>query len=317
LLSSLRTRHEQDQPFFLFLHHYLCHDPYLAAPRRIRQRFLKDPEPGLPFDWSDLDPDQRSTEGSSIADIDSRFFEKLSLHDSFWQKIDGGNPRHRRHVRALYDAGIHHADRVFGEILALLKREGLFDQALIVVLSDHGEEFWEHGGTLHQNLFIETLHVPLLVRFPGGEHGGRKIETPVAQFDLMPTLLEYLGIAPRRPIQAVSLLPQILGKSVKSRQVISFDDSLEFVRFQLGSYSYSSQRVRGAAGDWLYNHLSDPGEKRNLAPLGGDRLQLLRTQASWIMDKQAVFRSRIGCAPPSTGEMPEELKRQLEALGYL
>ena len=78
----------------------------------------------------------------------------------------------------------------------MLKREGEYDKSLIAVVSDHGEEFWEHGDTTHKHLFIETLHVPLLIKFPGGKYGGKKMKMPVGLFDLMPTLLSYLRITP-------------------------------------------------------------------------------------------------------------------------
>lgn len=111
----------------------------------------------------------------------------------------------RRHVRALYDAGVNYADWIFGGIVALLKKNGSYDNSLIAVVSDHGEEFWEHGDTGHKHLFVETLHVPLLIKFPGGKYGGMKISTPVGQFDLMPTLLDHLRITPRLKLQARAL----------------------------------------------------------------------------------------------------------------
>jgi choline-sulfatase len=305
LLSRMRESRNQKKPFFLFLHHYLCHDPYIHASKKIRERFLPNPEPGLPIELTDLPFKKKPKERIAKS------------KDAFWKAIHDDNPRHRRHVRALYDAGVNTADMVFGEIVDLIKKEGLYDRSLIAVISDHGEEFWEHGGTLHRNLFVEVLHVPLIIKFPKGEYGARKIDTPVSLFDLMPTILDFLRIKPRVPLQASSLLPLIRNENASHGRVYSFDDGLQFVRFNQSSFSYSNQSVRGLSGEWLYNRLTDPREKRNLAAANNARIIRLRALAAKIMQAQETFRTRIKAGSSASTKISEDLKTQLEALGYL
>jgi arylsulfatase A-like enzyme len=322
LFSQLQESRKAEKPFFLFIHHFLCHDPYISAPRQVRERFLANPEPGLPVEHKDLLSDMRGHDSPPAAAADSsdepqQLQRWILLHDSFWKKIDGNNPRHRQHVRALYDAGVCYSDMIFGKVVGLLKSKGLYDQTLIAVVSDHGEEFWEHGGTLHKNLFVETLHVPLLVKFPGGKYGGRKIETPVSQYDLMPTILEYLGITPRLKPQAKSLLPLIRNTDIPGGRVLSFDDTLQFLRFRQGGVSYSNQTVRGIVGEWMYDHMTDPYESDNLAGADMGRVIPMRKLAVRIMNDQRKFRVLVGGKISAPGQLPEDLKRQLKALGYL
>jgi arylsulfatase A-like enzyme len=299
--SLLRASRRQRAPLFLFLHHYLCHDPYLHAPRDIRERFLPRPEPGLP----------------AAADDFPAGIDYMKRRDAFWERIDGGNPRHRRHVRGLYDGGVHYADRIFGALVDILRQEGAYDEALIVLLSDHGEEFWEHGGTTHRHLFVETLHVPLLVKFPGGRDAGRRVAEAVGQFDVMPTLLEYLGIEPRPAPQASSLLRLARGGKPDRRRVISFSDNLRNLRFSEGMLAYANEKVADRFGERLYNLFADPGETRNLigrVPGGPARW---RAQAAAILRQQTALRSRLAPAPGKAAALSPELERQLKALGYL
>jgi arylsulfatase A-like enzyme len=299
----LRQSRKDGKPLFLFLHHYICHDPYIHAPREIRQRFLPDPVPGLPIE--------------ALVDKTS-FYSVLANRDVFWKAVDGTNKDHRRHIRALYDSGVNYSDFIFGKIMALLKEEGVYDHSLIALVSDHGEELWEHEDTLHHRLFIETLHVPMLIKFPGGEYGGNKIETTVGIFDLMPTLLDYFQITPRprwKP-QAESLLPLIRGDKIAPRRVLSFDDGLQFIRFNNDRFVYSNG-IQDKSGDWLFDRISDPYEQRNLAVTCTEIVRKLQSLAVKIMNDQQVMRSRIKINVTKPLRLPEELKKQLKALGYL
>ncbi len=296
--SYLHQSRKKKKPLFLFLHHYICHAPYIRAPREIRQRFLPNPVPGLPVEWNTTD----------------HAFEHA--HDSFWKAINNNNESHRRHVRALYDAGVNYADWVLGEIVTLMKQEGAYDKSLIAIVSDHGEEFWEHGDTNHKHLFVETLHVPLLIKFPDGEYGGKRIEARVGQFDLMPTLLDYLRITPRLKPQAESLLPRIRGEKTTPGRILSFDDSLQFVRFNQGHFTYSSG-PRSIAEPWLFDSSKDPREQCNLAPTRTQIVVQMRAFAAKIMNEQQRFRSQTKAGAPDSPKLPEELKKQLKELGYL
>ena len=106
-------------------------------------------------------------------------------------------PRDQRRIEALYDGGILYADGYLGRLIDLLRELGHWEETLLVVLSDHGEEFWDHGNVGHAHtLFQELVHVPLLVRLPGDRHSGRRVEATVRLIDVGPTILDLVGGAP-------------------------------------------------------------------------------------------------------------------------
>ncbi|MCU0237511.1 MAG: sulfatase [Acidobacteria bacterium] len=293
-----RSRREK-KPLFLFLHHYLCHDPYVKAPRPLVERFLPGPSP-LPRWRRDLPPRLRVDE---------------TTHERFWRSFDGNDESHRRHVISLYDAGVAHADFVFQRVRLLLEEEKAYDRALVILLADHGEEFWEHGDILHWRLFRESLHVPLLVRFPDAAMAGRKIAAPVRMFDIMPTLLEHLGVPRPAGLQAASLMPLLRGDAPAPAPLASFSNGFAFARILDRGFVYSNQ-PSGGTEEWLFAAAADPLETRNLAGSAHPQLGRLRQAAAALLKQQ----EKLGAAyrgGSAVAGMDRELRRQLEALGYL
>jgi arylsulfatase A-like enzyme len=106
----------------------------------------------------------------------------------------GRNPADRAHLRALYDGEVRYTDRQFGAFLDLLRYLGLYEQSLIILVADHGEEFYEHGGFDHgRTLYEELLRVPLIVKFPGARGAGTRVSARVSTLDLVPSVLELVG----------------------------------------------------------------------------------------------------------------------------
>ena len=97
-------------------------------------------------------------------------------------------------LRALYAECVSNVDRRIGEFVGNLNRKGLLDHAILVITSDHGEEFYEHHGVQHEECWEELLRVPLLVRLPGAALAGSHVAQPVSGVDLLPTLLDLLGL---------------------------------------------------------------------------------------------------------------------------
>ena len=99
-----------------------------------------------------------------------------------------------RMLRA-YHHGVKHTDKHLGVLLDALRERGLYDDALIVLTADHGEEFYEHGGWWHgETLYPEVLHVPLMIKAPGNRHAGSVEEGLVRHIDIPPTILHFLGL---------------------------------------------------------------------------------------------------------------------------
>src|SRR5439155_10495775 len=116
---------------------------------------------------------------------------------------------------APYDGEIAAADEIVGRLVASLKRRGFYDDALIVLLSDHGEGLGDHGEQEH-GLFLyrETIRVPLIIRLPRNQSAGRRIGVPVQHIDLVPTILDWLGLPPQRGLRGRSLAPLVSGRAI-------------------------------------------------------------------------------------------------------
>ena len=97
------------------------------------------------------------------------------------------------HMKALYDSEIAYTDAHIGELINRLKKDGLYDKSLVVFLSDHGEEFRDHGAFFHMHtLYRELLHVPLIVKLPG-HHQGKIVTGNFSMIDLFPSIVCQLG----------------------------------------------------------------------------------------------------------------------------
>jgi arylsulfatase A-like enzyme len=301
------------RPLFLFLHHYLCHDPYIQGPPEYMRKFLDRPVPGLPLGRADLLPNPDPAWGAYD-------------EGSFWRNIDFALPGHLEHTVALYDGSIRYADYVFGRVMEILREASCYDPALIIVTSDHGEEFNEHGGKLHCRLFIEHLHVPLIVKLPGNVSAGTTAAAPVQLLDIMPTILDYLGLPRPALEEGVSLLPVLekrgeVAHPVLESYVLSYrrPDSRETTvtaRLEKGGYAYSDLAWKGE-GEWLFDVGADPREMNNLAGERPGILADLKTLAGdYVRRRSARGRWFEEVAKPRTG-LSDDVKRQLKALGYI
>jgi len=147
-------------------------------------------------------------------------------------------------------------DAQLGRFLARLKDLGVYDDALILVLSDHGEEFLEHGRTMHgRTLYEEVLHIPVVMKLPGGRGAGRRIADPVGLDDLMPTLLHALGIPPPPGMDGRVLLD---GEIPPRLHVAALDlDGRRFTAARSGRWKLIVDRYGEVQ---LYDLERDPGE---------------------------------------------------------
>jgi arylsulfatase A-like enzyme len=186
-LEFLRRVKESDA-FFLFLHTYSIHDPY-DPPEPHRSRFWKGPPPqrAFPPDGSEL----------SEFNIGRRTLVPGALD----------------YYQALYDAQINYTDDVLREFFEGLEALGLADAVSVVLTSDHGEEFAEHGKLAHEQVYHESLHVPLLIRL-AGQTTGRRVATLVQSIDIAPTLYDLASIPPagRPPMSGHSLVSLLEGE---------------------------------------------------------------------------------------------------------
>ncbi|QDG54313.1 sulfatase [Persicimonas caeni] len=128
-------------------------------------------------------------------------------------KIKGGKPvseRDKQRIINLYKNEITFNDRAFGKLRKDLEEAGLWEGTMVIVTSDHGEEFWEHGSVGHgHNVHQELVHVPILLYYPPLIPGGTKVEAGVDVVDIYPTVMDALGAERPDDLQGKSMIPLI------------------------------------------------------------------------------------------------------------
>lgn len=170
-----------------------------------------------------------------------------------------------------YDGEIAFGDSQFERFIAALKANGVYEDTLVVFVSDHGEEFHEHGGVQHgHTLYDEVVRVPLVVRFPGGEHAGRRVSAPVSLIDVVPTVLAALGLPALEGVDGTALSPEPDGAGDRplhlSLNLMWHVNLTDTIRGVLRGETKFLRRVRPEARVELYDVSEDPGEARNRAP---------------------------------------------------
>jgi arylsulfatase A-like enzyme len=195
------------------------------------------------------------------------FLHLMDVHNDLWKKeggIDFGDS-----PRDLYDNNLSYLDRAFEQFVSWLRRKGLYDRTVILFTSDHGEQFWEHGASLHgHTLYEEEIRIPLILLAHGLR--GRFEDVPVIAADMAPTIAELAGytIAPPYddPHMGLSLVPLILRN--EKRQFLKRDvvGRASFKRRYFLYHNWEWKLVYFAELDLLqlFNVVTDPGEKNNL-----------------------------------------------------
>jgi len=207
-----------------------------------------------------------------------------------------------------YDRCIREVDHYVGELLQTLDELGLADRTLVVLTSDHGEAFGEHvvighGFSYHQ----EAVHVPLVFRGPGVV-GGRRIPTPVSLVDVMPTILDLLGLPAPADIQGRSLRDALAGREVARRPVFFQWIGADHV----GMRSGPAKLVRVGSTFQTYDLSKDPDEGAGTpgAPNFGV------TDIQQYLDDGARRRQALVDTPRALTISPE-LHDALRGLGYV
>ena len=209
---------------------------------------------------------------------------------------------------APYDGEIAAADAVVGALAAELRRLGVWERALVVLLSDHGEGLGDHGEQEHGLLLhVEDIHVPLLVKLPGGRRGGETVAAPAQLVDVAPTVAELLGLPAPAGWRGRSLLA-LAAEPGAPRRICSetFYPRLHFGWSDLASIVDDRHHLIDGPAPELYDLVADPGERTNL---------LTERRPVYHELKRALDPCRVALAPPSA--VDEETRRAMAALGYL
>jgi arylsulfatase A-like enzyme/Tfp pilus assembly protein PilF len=245
------------------------------------------------------------------------FFVWLHLYDPH-SPYDPPEPFHGQYAGRLYDGEVAFADSQIARLFDYLRKSGLYDRALIVLLADHGESLGEHGEDEHSFfIYNSTLHVPLIFKLPRGEGVPRVIRRPVATIDVAPTILELLHLRDplTRQFQGTSLASDILGGGAASARPVYSEtyyarDSLGWS--ELRCLTTDRFKYIQAPHPEVYDLAKDPQELRNLY---GERTTLAGALREQLMDIERRYSSTQTAAagPP----LPPETVEKLRSLGYL
>lgn len=295
-----------DRPFFAFLHCYETHEPY-SHPRFAA---------GMPS-------------GRLTGEVTKEIWNRLRKRFSDEEK---------RYAEAMYDGDIAYTDGRLGEFFAELEGIGLLQNSIVIVTSDHGEQFWEHGSWGHgQNLYDHQIHVPLLVYLPDSvrddlERASRAkgkgpaltqgvIDDQVELVDLYPTLLELLRVEPESPGNGRSLVSLLAGQgALPAREAFAEHTNVkekEQKALRTPRYKFIVSIPRRAADTKgesyeLYDLKRDPAEQQNLAPGLAGRVGELRTRIGRILDgTDGTLEEEV------PADIDADLREQLKALGYI
>lgn len=288
------------RPFFLWVHLFGPHPPYYNGGDLAKQ----------------LDPGYTGTLGPKKWQLDPVMTKPVAL-----------NARDVQHLDALYDAAVMGTDRLSASLLDGLKAAGRLDKTIVIFSADHGEELYQHNEYLYHacSVYQTTLHVPLGFSAPGLIPAGARVPQTVELIDVLPTLLDLLGIAKPAEQHGRSLVPYLERPGSGGAGKPAFSE-------------YGSTKIRTVVqGDWklvenpdgispvcipdappghypigraeLYDLAKDPGETANLAAAQPGRVTEL---SKLIRQRFAGIKNRA-----RKQEQSEELKQELKNLGYV
>lgn len=256
------SRTDLSRKFFAYLQTYELTEPYLPQKESLERiyrgsvdRFLSKEA----FEKRAKSTNYKNpTSYGSTQSHDQAFLRYI---DAFWGYFaDIAEKERATYIQSLYEAKLYEWDKKFGEFLNYLKQKELLKNMVIVITSDHGESFFEHGTWTHGfNLYNESIKVPLIVYVP--EKKGGKIEKLTQSIDIMPTLLYLVGIENPLSTSGISVFSKKENKFAISEHFL--DQKLTIIegRWKLIINQENPEATKTAE---LYDLKDDPDEKRNL-----------------------------------------------------
>lgn len=302
----------QGSPYFLFLHTYQIHSPY--------------------FHPAEYD---RFYEGDYQGNVTGNFYKDIlafSDHESdtwYSQRYQSIPKKDRERLISLYDQGILYSDDILQGFLNYLKARPDYDNTMIVITADHGEEFFDHGGWEHgHSLYNELIKVPLMIKYPGDiVVEDTDVARSVELIDIYPTILDVLDAGTRQNIEGVSLLRE-KDKPVGATSML-LDHAGDIFKIsgveKEGGYKYihtvdstvkeNPYNIYGKPKFYeeLYDLQNDPGENRNIHDQADFDMDIF---TDWEKSVRLLPEKRI-MKTDEPGELDAQTREQLKTLGYL
>jgi arylsulfatase A-like enzyme len=281
-------------PFFRWVHLFDAHMTYSAPPKWIRYYYKGNPRRG----------EKNIIQQLKEKDI---WFVEESYGQLFEEIFD------LAYFPSLYKAAVSYMDEELGWLISHLKVNGDYDNTLVVITSDHGENLGERGiYCTHRKLFDETTLVPLIMKLPGSDYRGVEITSTVEHVDVLPTVLEYLNLPVQAQISGRSLLPLMNGQKLPSRFSISeHEGGLQFViRWEDWQYYWTDAEVNSP---YPFSF-----EKDLLLRNTGGREKMVLGEGKVREKLREEINSKVSCARKwYLGLEEEALDSRLRVLGYL
>jgi arylsulfatase A-like enzyme len=275
------------RPFFIWAHYMDVHWPYhledsLTQPSQIAQA------------WRDV----------------------VHLHNANWNGAEI-TPEQGEHYVDLYEKAVAYTDTQLGRLLDYLAERGLDQKTIIILVSDHGEEFLEHGrwGHWEDNLYDEILKVPLLIQVPGLTENIVNHDQ-VRTIDLMPTVLDLTDCPAPEGMKGTSLAPLWNGGVRQPEPTIAISEMwrdtwhIIAVRTERYKYIWDNKRPQHPR---LFDLDSDPGEQKNLAAKESIVVKELQTYVDDVLNEMA----RTKLEQVDEPDLDEEMLNRLRDLGYM
>lgn len=286
-IEWLQSRENPETPCLLFLHYFDPHFAYMPPPE-FRDKF----------------------DGKLSKRILSIDHPELIRRGEV--KLDDAD---KENLRNLYLGEVAYTDHEVGRLLDHLRISGLMEKSVVIIFSDHGEEFWDHDGFEHGHCqFEEVVHVPMMIRFPEKEHAGLAVEEPVRLMDLMPTLHDLCDMTQPSTFEGVSFLPLVNGSGPAYDVPFLFENCL---------YGNEKKAIRykdlklimdmNTKDALLFDLAADPLEKNDIAESRSDQTDQMKKAISSFLKN--IASNRVGQNNPV--ELSPELMKDLKDLGYV
>jgi arylsulfatase A-like enzyme len=308
-LGTLDEAQKSGRPLFLFLHFMDAHSDFYWSGRNV-----------LPY----YSPEE--FRAGILAPDDQRHFcdDKGRCATDFLEAADREHrtvaPEDLALMHRLYEAGLRYLDRDLGNFFAELKKRGLYDRALIVLTSDHGEEIREHGMFLHEQVYAESIDVPLLIKLPGNRLAGATVRDLTTVTDLFPTLAELAGLTPPPNLQGRSLVPLIEGTEKRGdgpARALVAEDKLVRSRYALRTPSHALVYDLATQATELYDLRHDPDETTDVAASDPKLVDHLRRRLLRALREDRKRADELGSQPDYGSLLTKEERDNLKSLGYL
>lgn len=291
----------KDQPFFFFLHTYMVHD--FSPPADLTHAFNEGETRDLSLGMN------------TLSYLRQHFLKKPVPERELAYCIN------------MYDATIKAADDMIGALMDRLERLGIKDRTLVMVTSDHGEEFQDHGGLLHGcTLYEEMIRIPLIMHVPWLD-SAPPVEQPVSHVDIMPTILDLLKIDYDGLMQGRSILPLLHGKEIPDRPVYAevslptyttvrcmIRDQWKYIEEQ--RYTEEGSEPAPITRE-LYHLGEDPREQADSIEAQTDRADTLESSLQQMETNLKKIDETMGFQKGADEELSSDLNEFLKQLGYL